>query len=144
MHTSFIECKLQMFYLKKKKKSSFHLNPFLFLFVCLLGIVKMTFSVFTDNVKLRNFTSKCFGTVSVSVNGSNYAVCYNELNKGLGQQVCKELGCGGLLIEKKGDGSIGGLLTNVECLGDEASLWHCLMRSHMGKCTPTTVICEGN
>lgn len=133
MHTSFIEL-----------QKSFHLNPFLFLFVCLLGIVTITFSVFTDEVKLLNFTSKCFGPVSVSVNGFNYAVCYNALNKGLGEQVCKELGCGGLLIEKEGGGSTGGLLTNVECLGDEESLWHCLTKHERKQCRPTTVICAGN
>ncbi|CAM4718502.1 unnamed protein product [Leuciscus chuanchicus] len=96
------------------------------------------------DVKLRNFTSTCFGTVSVSVNGFNYGVCYSKSNKGLGEQVCKELGCGGVLSEEEGSVLTEGLLTNVECLGDETSLWHCLAKHEKKRCKPTTVICAGS
>ncbi|XP_039521396.1 scavenger receptor cysteine-rich type 1 protein M130 isoform X3 [Pimephales promelas] len=96
----------------------------------------------SGKVNLRNFTSKCFGDVMVSVNGSDYGVCYSKSNKRLGEQVCKELGCGELLDEKEGRGISNGLLSNVECLGDEASLWHCLAKHEIKQCKSTTVICE--
>ncbi|XP_077078848.1 scavenger receptor cysteine-rich type 1 protein M130 [Siphateles boraxobius] len=98
----------------------------------------------SDNVKLHNFTSKCFGDVNIHVNGSNYGVCYSDRNKRLGEQVCKELGCGGLLDEKEGRVFSNGLLSNVECLGDEVSLWHCLARHEIKQCKATTVTCAGS
>ncbi|XP_056115506.1 antigen WC1.1 [Rhinichthys klamathensis goyatoka] len=98
----------------------------------------------SGKVKLRKFTSKCFGDVNVSVNGSDYGVCYSESNKRLGEQVCKELGCGELLDEKEGRAISNGLLSNVECLGNEASLWHCLAKHEIKRCKATTVICAGS
>ncbi|KAK7145628.1 hypothetical protein R3I93_013384 [Phoxinus phoxinus] len=98
----------------------------------------------SDNVKLLNFTSKCFGDVNVRVNGSDYGVCYSKSNIRLGERVCKELGCGGLLDEKEGRDISNGLLSDVECLGDEASLWHCLAKHEKKQCRSTTVICAGS
>ncbi|XP_052420254.1 deleted in malignant brain tumors 1 protein-like [Carassius gibelio] len=52
-----------------------------------------------DRVKLQNFTTECFGDVSIDVNGINYEVCSSdstESRKKMGKVVCRELGCGSL------------------------------------------------
>lgn len=107
------------------------------------------FSAFTDNVWLRNFTSKCFGDVYVVVNGAEYGVCYPDLSQDLlhqlGKVVCRELGCGEVKDVKKGSFiRNNGLLSNVECQGDEKSLWHCLARHEHKSCDATRVTCSGN
>ncbi|XP_073766175.1 scavenger receptor cysteine-rich type 1 protein M130 isoform X3 [Danio rerio] len=103
----------------------------------------------SDNVRLGNFTSKCFGDVYVVVNGAEYGVCYpdwsQDLLRQLGKVVCRELGCGEVMDVKRGSWNTG-LLSNVECQGDEESLWHCLAkhehRSH--RCDTTKVTCSGS
>uniref|UniRef100_A0A8C2KG13 Si:dkey-8e10.2 n=1 Tax=Cyprinus carpio TaxID=7962 RepID=A0A8C2KG13_CYPCA len=97
----------------------------------------------SDTVKLRNFTKKCFGAVSIDVNGTNYRVCYSDLTLSLrmGVVVCQELGCGKVLHVQQNQ-----FLTdrkiNVECQGDEKSLWHCLVKNETKQCMGTKVICS--
>lgn len=101
--------------------------------------------VHTDSVKLNNFTSKCFGDVSIGVNGANYEVCYSDQESlKMGAVVCRELGCGDVVVVKIGSFTSNGLLSNVECQGNEQSLWHCLAIHEKKQCRRTKVICSGN
>ncbi|RXN12416.1 scavenger receptor cysteine-rich type 1 M160-like protein [Labeo rohita] len=98
-----------------------------------------------DNVKLRNFTETCYGDVSIDVNGTNYGVCYSDQTqsrKKMGAVVCRELGCGEVLDVKQGSSVPNGLLSNVDCQGDEESLWHCLANREKTLCRGTKVICS--
>ncbi|XP_048065757.1 scavenger receptor cysteine-rich type 1 protein M160 isoform X2 [Megalobrama amblycephala] len=106
------------------------------------GSLQLTCSV---NATLRNFTSKCFGDVSFLVNGSDYGVCFGE-HKNLGKVVCRELGCGEVVdvIKTQTPSSRNGLLSIVECQGNEESLWHCLANRDKKLCPTTTVICAGS
>uniref|UniRef100_A0A9J7WY93 Si:dkey-8e10.2 n=1 Tax=Cyprinus carpio carpio TaxID=630221 RepID=A0A9J7WY93_CYPCA len=97
----------------------------------------------SDTVKLRNFTKKCFGAVSIDVNGTNYRVCYRDLTLSLrmGAVVCRELGCGKVLHVQENQ-FLNDLMINVECQGDEKSLWHCLVNRETKQCMGTKVICS--
>ncbi|XP_016411735.1 scavenger receptor cysteine-rich type 1 protein M160-like [Sinocyclocheilus rhinocerous] len=99
----------------------------------------------SDSVKLHNFTTECFGDVSIDVNGANYEVCYSDQpRENMGAVVCRELGCGDIVLVKQGSVTSNGLLSNVECQGDEQSLWHCLANHEKKRCTGTKVICSGS
>ncbi|XP_026126537.1 scavenger receptor cysteine-rich type 1 protein M160-like [Carassius auratus] len=103
----------------------------------------------SDRVKLQNFTTECFGDVSIAVNGIIYEVCYSEQDsfqsrKKMGAMVCRELGCGEMLRVKKGSFTSNGFLSNVDCQGDERSLWHCLAIHEKKQCWGTKVICSGS
>lgn len=107
-------------------------------------INSIQFSVFADDVKLRNFTSACFGSVDVVVNAVNRGVCYSHtLSRNLGKVVCRELKCGEVLDVIQGSWIKSGWLSNVECQGDEESLWHCLAKHENTECHSTKVICSG-
>ncbi|XP_056629485.1 scavenger receptor cysteine-rich type 1 protein M130 [Triplophysa dalaica] len=96
-----------------------------------------------DVVKLRNFTSPCFGPVVVVVNGSDRGVCYSDnLSHNLGKVVCRELKCGEVFGVKQDRWTENGWLSNVECQGDEESLFHCLAKHQITKCQSATVICS--
>ncbi|KAA0714331.1 Antigen WC1.1 [Triplophysa tibetana] len=96
-----------------------------------------------DDVKLRNFTSACFGPVVVVVNGSDLGVCYSDtLSHNLGKVVCRELKCGEVFGVKQGRLIERGWLSNVECKGDEESLFHCPAKHQITKCQSATVICS--
>ncbi|KTG31847.1 hypothetical protein cypCar_00027801, partial [Cyprinus carpio] len=115
--------------------------------VCVRGILTITFAVFTDSVKLHNFTTECFGDVSIDVNGTYYGVCYSNLDsiqsrEKMGAVVCRELGCGDIVRVKQGSSDSNGLLSNVDCQGDERSLWHCLAIREKKQCLGTKVICS--
>ncbi|XP_059358914.1 scavenger receptor cysteine-rich type 1 protein M130-like [Carassius carassius] len=103
----------------------------------------------SDRVKLHNFTAECFGDVSIDVNGSNYEVCYSDQDsiqsrKKMGAVVCRELGCGEIVLVEQGSKTSNGFLSNVVCQGDERSLWHCLAIHEKKTCTGTKVICSGS
>lgn len=102
--------------------------------------------MFTDSVKLRNFTTKCFGDVSIDVNGDEYGVCYSDstLSHKKGTVVCRELGCGEVVHVQEGSTISNGLLSSVECQGNEGSLWHCLAIRETKQCKGTKVKCSGN
>ncbi|XP_050972473.1 antigen WC1.1 [Labeo rohita] len=97
----------------------------------------------SDSVKLKNFTRKCFGDVSIDVNGTNYGVCYSDpaLSRKMGAVVCRELGCGEV-VDVKQNLISNGLAINVECLGDEQSLGHCLRNRETKQCKRTKVVCS--
>ncbi|XP_026102667.1 scavenger receptor cysteine-rich type 1 protein M160 [Carassius auratus] len=97
----------------------------------------------SDTVKLRNFTKKCFGDVSIDLNGTNYGVCFNDpaLSLKMGTVVCRELGCGKVLHMQE-NSVLNDLTINVECLGNEMSLWHCLVNRETKQCKGTKVICS--
>ncbi|XP_051509418.1 scavenger receptor cysteine-rich type 1 protein M160 isoform X2 [Myxocyprinus asiaticus] len=99
----------------------------------------------SGNIKLRNFTSKCVGAVYININGSDHGVCFNDLDKTkLGIVVCRELDCGEVLDVKQGTTILNGLLSNVDCQGDELSLWHCQAKHERRECKSTTVVCAGS
>ncbi|XP_042585217.1 antigen WC1.1-like [Cyprinus carpio] len=99
----------------------------------------------SDRVKLHNFTSECFGDVSIDVNGTNYGVCYSDQSREkMGAVVCRELGCGDIVRVKQGSSDSNGFLSNVDCQGDERSLWHCLAIRKKKQCLGTKVICSGS
>ncbi|XP_042586337.1 antigen WC1.1-like [Cyprinus carpio] len=103
----------------------------------------------SDSVKLHNFTTECFGDVSIDVNGTYYGVCYSNLDsiqsrEKMGAVVCRELGCGDIVRVKQGSSDSNGLLSNVDCQGDERSLWHCLAIREKKQCLGTKVICSGS
>ncbi|XP_059358913.1 scavenger receptor cysteine-rich type 1 protein M130-like [Carassius carassius] len=105
--------------------------------------------MYCDRVKLHNFTAECFGDVSIDVNGSNYEVCYSDQDliqsrKKMGAVVCRELGCGEIVLVEQGSKTSNGFLSNVVCQGDERSLWHCLAIHEKKTCTGTKVICSGS
>ncbi|XP_051949705.1 antigen WC1.1 [Xyrauchen texanus] len=99
----------------------------------------------SGNVKLRNFTSKCFGAVYININGSDHGVCFNDLHKTkMGMVVCRELDCGEVLDVKQDTAILNGLLSNVDCQGDELSLWHCQAKHERRECKSTNVVCAGS
>lgn len=102
--------------------------------------------MFTDNVKLRNLKPKCFGDVVYVANGFEYGVCFSNMKKArdLGKVVCQELGCGEVLDVKQNPRESNALLRDVECKGDEVSLWHCPANHEKKRCKTTTVTCAGN
>ncbi|TRY72798.1 hypothetical protein DNTS_009501, partial [Danionella cerebrum] len=101
----------------------------------------------SDTITLRNFTSKCFGEVFVVVNDTEFGVCSasdQTLSRQLGVVVCRELACGEVLDVKAGRVVSNGLLSNVECQGDEEFLWQCLAKRERKHCNVITVVCSGS
>ncbi|XP_058641429.1 scavenger receptor cysteine-rich type 1 protein M160 [Onychostoma macrolepis] len=101
----------------------------------------------SDSVKLRNFATKCFGDISIDVNGDEFGVCYSDstLSHKKGVVVCQEFGCGEVVHVQKGSLIYNGLLSNVVCQGNEGSLWHCLAihdKRKTKQCTGTKVKCS--
>ncbi|XP_073723496.1 scavenger receptor cysteine-rich type 1 protein M160 [Misgurnus anguillicaudatus] len=98
----------------------------------------------SGNVSLSKLTG-CFGSVYVNVNGAEHGVCFNDFKSDkLGTVVCRELGCGELKDVKPGKWITNGWLSNIECQGDEESLWHCLAIRKKIACFGTTVICSAS
>ncbi|XP_037629892.1 scavenger receptor cysteine-rich type 1 protein M130 [Sebastes umbrosus] len=101
----------------------------------------------SDNVKVvliyNNQPSKCYGAVNIEVNGSRSPVCANTWTQKEAAVVCKELDCGDVHIEKKKPpGSVKGIMDNVNCSGNEASLWHCSAK-HVSSCSSEAyVVCS--
>ncbi|KAK2898280.1 hypothetical protein Q8A67_009698 [Cirrhinus molitorella] len=98
----------------------------------------------SGSVKLHNFTNKCYGDVSIDVNGTNYGVCYSNPTHEMGKVVCRELGCGEVLHVEQVSSSYKFLLSNIDCKGDEEALWHCLASREETQCFGTKVICAGS
>ncbi|XP_053705321.1 deleted in malignant brain tumors 1 protein isoform X2 [Synchiropus splendidus] len=72
---------------------------------------------------------KCYGEVRVSsqVNGNTLPVCASNWKTENSQLVCRELGCGTVVLKRDKVGrNVGGILDNVRCTGEESSLWHCM------------------
>ncbi|RVE70199.1 hypothetical protein OJAV_G00062070 [Oryzias javanicus] len=106
----------------------------------------------TDTVKvvlLNNGKeeSKCFGSVHVSVNGINKAVCGTKWTQENSETVCKELNCGkSISWSLQRVGSTPGMMDSVKCTSQESSLWHCKAKHRMNlSCQQVPyVICSGS
>ncbi|KAL6120115.1 uncharacterized protein ACO6RY_04539 [Pungitius sinensis] len=106
----------------------------------------------SDNVKVvlvdnNNNINKCYGTVAVQVNDKSHHVCGSSWNMKDAEVVCKELGCGKVHHSKTVQVNTKGIMDNVQCSGNEASLWHCrAKRDHNTFLCPSRayVVCTGS
>uniref|UniRef100_A0A8C7YD20 SRCR domain-containing protein n=1 Tax=Oryzias sinensis TaxID=183150 RepID=A0A8C7YD20_9TELE len=104
----------------------------------------------TDTVKVvlmdGKKEGKCFGRVHVNKNGLSQPVCGAGWTAENSHMVCKELSCG-KLIEWTNKAPVGpGVMDDVNCSGNESSLWHCKARhGPQLTCQQTPhVICSGS
>lgn len=83
----------------------------------------------------------------MSVNGSYQAVCVKDSTsyKTISKVVCQELSCGIPLIAFQGPVQTQGQISDVECHGQEKSLWEC-MHTHgiVDNCQIINILCSGN
>ncbi|XP_034393319.1 scavenger receptor cysteine-rich type 1 protein M130 [Cyclopterus lumpus] len=104
----------------------------------------------SDDVKVvlmdnNNNPSRCYGAVHVAVNGTRWPVCSSTWTNEDAKVVCSELGCGSV-FSKSTRPKEWGIMDNVQCSGQESSLWHCrAKRDHSPfPCTKSTaayVVC---
>ncbi|XP_049342167.1 scavenger receptor cysteine-rich type 1 protein M160 [Astyanax mexicanus] len=104
-----------------------------------------TFLKCIDRVKVE-LSNKRFGDLYVKVNETPKLVCSGDLTeteqKQIGTVVCKQLGFGKLLEISTGKTtSQGEQLYQVDCTGEEDSLWDCLKRQPTGVCRSSKVVC---
>ncbi|XP_030641025.1 scavenger receptor cysteine-rich type 1 protein M130 [Chanos chanos] len=107
----------------------------------------------TDHVKpvlmTKGTETKCYGNIFVKQrNSKTLGVCFGsskEKAEKLGKVVCGELGCGEVVFTGQGEITQSGWMSNVQCQGQEASMWHCLAkheRRRAKRCQTTNIICE--
>ncbi|XP_062854872.1 scavenger receptor cysteine-rich type 1 protein M160 [Trichomycterus rosablanca] len=103
----------------------------------------------SDHVKVELLPEKCFGEINIRVNDSSHAVCsgimnnMNISNAPLAQVVCQELGCGNVLTMLPGTKVTNGLLSHVDCHGQEKSLWECLHKQgKVNSCQTINIACS--
>ncbi|KAB5567211.1 hypothetical protein PHYPO_G00230190 [Pangasianodon hypophthalmus] len=113
---------------------------------------KNTWLKCSDRVKVQLGKSgekppACYGDIYVSVNGSQHAVCIDATssNVNVGEVVCQELQCGTPLSVLQSSKLQQDQISQVECHGQEKSLWECLhKRGTVGSCRTINIICSGS
>ncbi|XP_035863944.1 scavenger receptor cysteine-rich type 1 protein M160-like [Sander lucioperca] len=108
----------------------------------------------TDNVTVvlmdNNKPSTCYGEVHIQVNGQSRAVCDTTWTKKEAEVVCRELNCGSMISYQKNDVKTFTremIMDNVNCFGDESSLWHCKAKRYNNRvqCSSVAyVVCAGS
>lgn len=107
---------------------------------CLSDRVKM------ELIKSDKKPSRCYGDISVNVNGSYDAVCVDDTasKEKISEVVCRELGCGTAVSVPQSSLQPKGHISHVECLEQEESLWECIhKRDTVGSCSTVSVLCSG-
>ncbi|XP_037391526.1 scavenger receptor cysteine-rich type 1 protein M160 [Pygocentrus nattereri] len=94
----------------------------------------------TDRVKVE-LEYSCYGNIYVRLNDTIHTVCSDgmteEAQRRMGKVVCQQLNCGKLLTISQGYKVQNGLLRQVDCSGQEDTLWECLARYGPGPCQST-------
>ncbi|CAM4595019.1 unnamed protein product [Caretta caretta] len=108
---------------------------------------RMAMSVQNTSLRLVNGQDGCSSRVEFHYSGSWGTVCDDAWDTNDAEVVCRQLGCGQAMNARFGEGSGSVLLDDVQCRGNESSLWQC---SHQGwgthKCAhheDASVICSG-
>lgn len=102
-------------------------------------------------LRLVNGTNRCSGRVEIRHNDQWGTVCDDDWDIRDAQVLCRAMDCGSAMTAKssayfgEGDGDI--WLDDVECLGNETSLLHCmhsrLGESNCGHSEDAGVVCSG-
>ncbi|XP_076860200.1 scavenger receptor cysteine-rich type 1 protein M130 isoform X2 [Brachyhypopomus gauderio] len=103
----------------------------------------------SDRVKVElvseDRVSRCHGDVYISINGVKHEVCGDgkdeQEQRRTGRVVCRELGCGELLVARPGEYAGDRVFSNVECDGHEQSLWECLGKNMIACARTFRVAC---
>ncbi|KAM8754641.1 scavenger receptor cysteine-rich type 1 protein M130 [Acanthopagrus schlegelii] len=101
------------------------------------------------SVTLMSNSTKCYGEVHINKNGSYYPVCATDWSKKDADVVCEELQCGKVIStekrQRRDNKPTKGIMDNVECSGNESSLWHCKAKRDNIQCSANAfVVCAGS
>ncbi|KAL6459203.1 hypothetical protein MHYP_G00326750 [Metynnis hypsauchen] len=106
-------------------------------------------SVICSNRVKVELEFSCYGNIYVRLNDTVHTVCSDgmteEAQERMGELVCQQLNCGKILNVSRGSEVQNVLLKQVDCSGQEDSLWECLARYWPGQpCQSTArVSCAG-
>lgn len=104
-----------------------------------------------DDIRLVNGDSLCSGRVEIRHNGVWGTVCDNSWDFNDASVVCRQLGCITASYvaynATYGKSDLPVIMSNVQCIGDEASLWKCAQQGWTSNTCPTGrdagVTCKG-